>query len=195
MATRSSSYSPTAAPWRATFLEHVSKLDDPYMAVSTVGRDPKTGAPVPRVRYCGYRCLFGDLDLHPSAAKQLEEEKETNPPVYETDMLTFTTDVRMEKTENFKDFDGAIEVAFWVKDVMTQWRIRGKAFVVGDDPKKQSEKEARSEISKGLRKKADQQASVDEKDWTWEKEIASYFANHSPVMRGTLSVGVHLIDM
>lgn len=182
MGTRSSSPPASVAPWRATFLEHVSKLDDPYMAVSTVGRDPRTGAPVPRVRYCGYRCLFGDLTLHPSAAQQLEEEKETNPPVYESDMLTFTTDVRMEKVEHFTDFDGAIEVVFWVKDVMTQWRLRGKAFVIGDDPNRPGEKGARSEISTGLRKK---EKSQSEKDWSWEKEITSYFANHSPVMRGT----------
>jgi hypothetical protein len=171
-----------AAPWRSLFLEHISKLDDPYMSVSTIAFDPKTGLPLPRVRTCGFRGFFGELKLHHSAEKQLKDEGEMNPPIYESDMIAFTTDVRMDKVEQLKETNGAIEVLFWVKEVMGQWRLRGKAFVIGDDENEASEKTARSEIAKGLRKRSDD--TTESEGWSWEKEVTAYFANHSPLMRG-----------
>lgn len=169
------------APWRSLFLEHVSKLDDPYMSVSTVAFDPRTGLPIPRVRTCGFRGFFGELKLHHSAEKQLKDEGEMNPSIYESDMIAFTTDVRMEKVEQLKETHGAIEVMFWIKEVMGQWRLRGKAFIIGDNGNEAGEKTARSEIAKGLRKKSD---DATDGEWSWEKEVTAYFANHSPLMRG-----------
>lgn len=151
------------------------------MSVSTVAFDPQTGSPVPRVRTCGFRGFFGELKLHHSAEKQLKEEGEMNPSTYESDMITFTTDVRMAKVEQIKETHGAIEVVFWVKEVMGQWRLKGTAFVIGDDGNKAGEKTARSEIAKGLRKKS---ADTTDGEWSWEKEVTAYFANHSPLMRG-----------
>ncbi|EED22964.1 conserved hypothetical protein [Talaromyces stipitatus ATCC 10500] len=171
------------APWRSLFLEHISKLDDPYMSVSTVAFDPKTGIPLPRVRTCGFRGFFGELKLHHSAEKQLKDEGGLNPSIYESDMIAFTTDVRMEKVEQIKETGGAIEVLFWVKEVMGQWRLRGQAFVIGDSESEASEKAARSEVEKGLRKKSDNTGGSGE--WSWEKEVTAYFANHSPLMRGS----------
>lgn len=179
----SSNQTAPAAPWKSLFLEHVSKQEDPYMAVATVQRDPKSGSSIPRVRYCGFRGFFGELKLHQSAEKQLKEENELNPSLYESDLLAFTTDVRMQKIEQFSDFEGAIEVAFWVKELMAQWRLKGKAFVIGDDANKSAEKESRAEIAKALRKKQNHPESSAE-NWTWEKEVTAYFANHSPIMRG-----------
>lgn len=183
------SSNPTAspAPWKSLFLEHVSKQEDPYMAVATVQRDPKNGSSIPRVRYCGFRGFFGELKLHHSAEKQLKEENEMNPSVYESDLLAFTTDVRMQKIEQFGDFEGAIEVVFWVKELMAQWRLRGKAFVIGDDANKSAEKESRAEVSKALMKKQNHSESSAE-EWTWEKEVTAYFANHSPIMRGVYTI-------
>ncbi|CRG84375.1 hypothetical protein PISL3812_01668 [Talaromyces islandicus] len=180
----SSTPTTSPAPWRSLFLEHVSKLEDPYMAVATVQRDPQSGSSIPRVRYCGFRGFFGDLKLHHSAEKQLKEENELNPSLYESDLLAFTTDVRMQKIEQFSDFERAIEVVFWVKELMAQWRLRGKAFVIGDDASKSAEKESRAEIFKALRRKPNYPEASAE-DWTWEKEVTAYFANHSPIMRGS----------
>ncbi|KUL91093.1 hypothetical protein ZTR_00712 [Talaromyces verruculosus] len=148
------------APWRSLFLDHISKLDDPYMSVSTVAFDTKTGSPIPR----------------------LKEEGELNPSIYESDMIAFTTDVRMEKVEQLKETHGAIEAMFWIKEVMGQWRLRGKAFIIGDNGNEAGERTARSEIAKGLRQKSDDVADA---EWTWEKEVTAYFANHSPLMRGS----------
>ena len=86
-----------------------------------------------------------------------------------------------ELVEQLKETHGAIEVMFWVKETMGQWRLRGKAFIIGDDGNEAGEKTARSEISKGLRKKSD---DVTDGEWSWEKEVTAYFANHSPLMRG-----------
>ncbi|EEA28516.1 hypothetical protein TMatcc_003154 [Talaromyces marneffei ATCC 18224] len=171
------------APWRSLFLEHISKLDDPYMSVSTVAFDPKTGSPLPRVRTCGFRGFFGELKIHPSAEKQLKDGGEMNPSIYESDMIAFTTDVRMEKVEQLKETNGAIEVMFWVKEVMGQWRLKGKAFIIGDDGSEVAERAARSEIAKGLRNKPGD--ATDGDCWSWEKEVTAYFANHSPLMRGS----------
>lgn len=185
----SSSADPAPAPWRHVFEEHISKLEDPYFAVSTVARDPATSAAVPRVRYCGFRGFFGELKLHPLAEKQLEEEDGgKNPSVFESDMLSFTTDVRMGKVEQLtQQSDGAIEVVFWVKEAMTQWRMSGKAFIIGDAAEEKYEQDARREIQKGLRRRKRRGGNDDdddEKKWTWEKEVTMYFANHSPIMRG-----------
>lgn len=171
-----------AAPWKSLFLDHTSKLDDPYMSVATVGFDPATGAPVPRVRTCGFRGFVGGLKLHHSAEKQLKDEGEMNPQIYESDMLAFTTDVRMEKVEQLNETGDAIEVMFWVKEVMAQWRLRGKAFIIGDEESKPNEQAARSHVEKGLRRKSSD--DTESKDWSWDKEVTAYFANHSPAMRG-----------
>jgi pyridoxamine 5'-phosphate oxidase len=179
------SSAPNPAPWRSLFQEHISKMEDPYMAVSTVARDPTTGKSIPRVRYCGFRSFFGELKLHPSAEKQLEEQNDKNPPVFESDMLSFTTDVRMEKVGQLADFNGAIEVVFFVKEAMTQWRVSGTAFVIGDSADQKHEQYARKEIQKGLRRRQGESSPHDDKQWTWEKEVTMYFANHSPVMRGS----------
>lgn len=105
-----------------------------------------------------------------------------NPSIYESDMIAFTTDVRMEKVEQLKETNGAIEVMFWVKEVMGQWRLKGKAFIIGDDGSEVAERAARSEIAKGLRNKPGD--ATDGDCWSWEKEVTAYFANHSPLMRG-----------
>lgn len=94
-------------------------------------------------------------------------------------MLSFTTDARMGKVSDLKEFDGAVEAVFFVKEVMTQWRMRGTGFVIGGDASDEDEKQARKEIENGLRLKGSNREA-----WSWENEITTYFANHSPVMRG-----------
>lgn len=118
----------------------------------------------------------------------MDEDGGTNPAVYESDMLSFTTDVRMGKVEQLtQQSDGGIEVVFWVKEAMTQWRMSGKAFIIGDSAEEKHEQDARREIQKGLRRRkrdGDGADDDDEKKWSWEKEVTMYFANHSPIMRG-----------
>lgn len=114
-------------------------------------------------------------------------EENGNPDIYESDMLAFTTDVRMEKLGQLESSGHAIEAVFWLKDLMAQWRVKGRAFPVGDPRGEADEEErlSREEVSKGLRLK--ENADGEAKNWTWEKAVTKYFANHSPIMRGMSS--------
>ena len=53
-------------------------------------------------------------------------------------MLSFTTDIRMEKASQIQplgsdSFVGNdVEMVFWLKDVANQWRVKGAAFMIGD---------------------------------------------------------------
>lgn len=174
------------APWRDQLDSHFSQTPDYEFTVATVGFDPM-GRPVPRVRTCGCRGFFPELDLHPNGQEAMEQQVDGNgnPHVYESDMLVFTTDVRMEKLGQLEASGHAIEGVFWLKDLMTQWRIKGRAFSIGDPRGEDAEEEktSRQEIVKGLRVK--ESPDGDAGDWTWEKAVTKYFANHSPIMRGT----------
>lgn len=115
-----------------------------------------------------------------------------NPVVYESDMLTFTTDVRMEKVRQIEggeggdgDVGGEVEAVFWVKDVMTQWRVKGRAFVVGGESGDRIEEANRARIWAGMRARwAEGEGSTGSGPWSWEKEVTAHFANMSPIMRG-----------
>ncbi|KAJ5159835.1 uncharacterized protein N7482_006839 [Penicillium canariense] len=177
------------APWRDLLDSHLEKTPDDYFTIATVSHDT-LGLPVPRVRTCGCRGFFPELQLHPSGQEAMDQQVENggNPPVYESDMLTFTTDVRMEKLGQLDSTGHMIEAMFWLKDLMVQWRVKGRAFAIGN-PSVGAEEEgvARKEIGSGLRVKGDYDGDLnsDTAKWTWEKAVTKYFANHSPVMRGS----------
>lgn len=109
-----------------------------------------------------------------------------NLPLYESDMLSFTTDIRMEKLPQLDSSGHAIEAMFWLKDLMAQWRVKGRAFAIGNpDENATDEVSSRAEIGKWLRVKDDVDSTAN--NWTWENAVTKYFANHSPIMRGMLS--------
>jgi pyridoxamine 5'-phosphate oxidase len=182
------SLSTQRAPWRDILDSHLKQTSGYDFTIATVGLDSQ-GRFVPRVRTCGCRGFFPELELHPKGQEAMDEQVEGagNPPVYESDMLSFTTDVRMEKLGQLEESGHAIEAIFWLEDVMTQWRVKGRAYAIGNpDPEETSELEMASqkEIMKGLRVKSN--ANEDTAKWTWEKAVTKYFANHSPIMRGML---------
>ncbi|KAJ5690425.1 hypothetical protein N7462_004817 [Penicillium macrosclerotiorum] len=172
------------APWRDVFDSHFNKTPDYDFTIATVGYDT-SGCPVPRVRTCGFRGFFPELELHPNGRKDMAQQVEDagNPPIYESDMLTFTTDIRMEKLGQIQSSGNAIEAMFWLKDLKVQWRIKGKAYPIGDPNGKENTGECISQeaIKPGLRLKT----RDDLAKWTWEKAVTKYFANHSPTMRGS----------
>jgi len=180
--------SQTRAPWRNLIDSHLEKAKSYDFSVATVDYDSNEN-PVPRVRTCGFRGFFPELELHPSGQRDLDRQVEDggNPTLFESDMLTFTTDVRMEKLRQLESTDDNIEAMFWLKEVMVQWRIKGKAYTIGS-PNPDSEREGplRMELFEALRVKEDYRGDLsgDAGRWTWEKAVTKYFANHSPVMRG-----------
>lgn len=136
-----------------------------------------------------------------------------NPRVYESELPTFTSDVRMEKVGQLfgssaghatKDEQtkgsgggGPVEAVFWVnvqgkdeegegegKKVMTQWRIKGEAFVVDGNDIEGTEtsgvRTVKSEVGKRMRVVD----SGKEGEWSWKREVTNHFGNMSPGMRG-----------
>lgn len=172
-------------------------MDSPEFVLSTVTKAPKD-APVPyipRARFCIFRGFWAEL---PENDKNTAEK---NPRVFESELFTFTTDVRMQKvgelfgTSSGKaDRDelvhgsgggGPVEAVWWVKDNGMQWRVRGHAFVVANDIEENDEssgvRTVKSEV--GSRMRVVEEGK--EGDWSWKKEIDGHFGNLSPGMRGS----------
>jgi pyridoxamine 5'-phosphate oxidase len=185
------------APWKSLFNQHISKMPSPQFVLGTVAAAAQ-GAPtpyVPRVRYCIFRGFWTELP------ENKHNDAERNPNVFESDCPTFTTDVRMEKVgqifgtgpghaESAEQTQGSggggpVEAVWWVEETGTQWRIKGRAFVVGNDiegPEQSSGvRTVKSEVGKRMR-------VVDagkEGDWSWTRELTASFGNQSPGIKGT----------
>ncbi|KAI9804233.1 MAG: hypothetical protein M1826_004875 [Phylliscum demangeonii] len=207
LAARSSTTVGTTAPWKALFLSHVSKLSSPEFVLSSLhpDREPESSAAAvgsaPRARYLVFRGMWAELpdNRHNDAAK--------NEAIYESALPTFTTDMRMEKVPEFlassaghgaapqsqaSGGGGPVEAVFWVKEAMTQWRMRGQAFVVGPDIEGDIEGDGDGEASSGVRtvkREVGQRMRLlhpgREADWSWTRELTAHFGNLNPTMRGT----------
>ncbi|KAJ5496412.1 hypothetical protein N7463_008399 [Penicillium fimorum] len=174
------------APWRDLLDSQLKQTPGYEFTVATIGYDAQQ-CPVPRLRTCGCRGFFPELELHSQGQEAMDQQVEGggNPPVFESDMLSFTTDARMEKLPQLESSGHAIEAVFWLKGLMTQWRIKGTAYAIGDPRGEdaQEEKTSRTKIRKALRVKGDTDSDIAK--WTWQKAVTKYFANHSPVARGS----------
>ncbi len=133
---------------------------------------------------------------------ELPENKHNDAPkndrIYESELPTFTTDVRMEKLgELFASSGGhattegqtrgsggggPVEAVWWIKDVGSQWRIKGEAFVVGNDI--EGEGEQNSGVRTVKSKVGARMRPVREGDWSWATELTAHFGNCSPATRG-----------
>ncbi|KAI5866646.1 hypothetical protein GGS23DRAFT_593387 [Durotheca rogersii] len=191
------------APWRQLFLEHVRAMPAPEFTLGTVRkvRSPSSAGAVehvPRARTCVFRGLWGEL----SAAAA-----EPNPPdVYEgSDLLTFTTDRRSAKVADLfgaeaeAEADGGegsraprldgsgggapVEAVFWVVAARTQWRVRGRAYVLA--PGAEDGGEEGRQAAALIRARMRRRGAGDEVSWSFDREIAAHFGNLSPLMRGT----------
>ncbi|KAL4919858.1 pyridoxamine 5'-phosphate oxidase-domain-containing protein [Aspergillus aurantiobrunneus] len=172
-----------AAPWRALFLASLEKSKSTSFSLTTIAHTP-THKPVPRSRTVEFRGFWPKpaSTLHPSGLEALKAQNiGLNPDVYESDLLSVTTDARMQKTGQLAGSDGVVEGVFWFEEVSAQWRVRGRAVAVGGSGAE--EREARERVHRAMRVKGHGEGDV--KGWDWERQVAIYFANHSPVMRGT----------
>lgn len=128
-------------------------------------------------------------------------EAPRNPRAYESEMPTFTTDVRMQKVLDIfsssaghaeKDEQvqgsgggGPVEAVWWIKDTGTQWRIKGEAFVVGTDIEGEGGESSgvrtvKSEVGERMRVADGSKGH----EWSWGRELTGHFGNCSPGMRG-----------
>lgn len=185
------------APWRPQFLNHLSQMESPeFVLTSLHPADSKTSPVpyVPRARYCIFRGMWGELP------ENKHNEASQNDRVYESDLLTLTSDVRMAKIPEIfasspghgevaqsqgSGGGGPVEAVFWVKEVMTQWRFRGDAYVVGPDIEGAGEESSGTRTVKSRVGERMRVVKEGEKDnWSWEKELTAHFGNLSPGMRG-----------
>ncbi|KAL4872542.1 hypothetical protein BDV12DRAFT_182896 [Aspergillus spectabilis] len=177
---------PPAAPWRPLFLSTLEKTKSASFNLSTIAYTPSQ-TPIPRSRTVEFRGFFPKpaSTLHTSASDALKTQGiGLNPDVFESDLLSITTDVRMKKMGQLKE-ENEVEAVFWVEEASAQWRVRGKAIAVGTPGKEIGEEErgSRERVGQFLRVKSGKEG--DGEGWDWERQVAAYFANHTPVMRGT----------
>ncbi|MCJ1359472.1 MAG: hypothetical protein MMC33_009474 [Icmadophila ericetorum] len=188
------------APWKSLFLTHLSKLPSPEFVLATVQPSPLEDAPVPyipRLRYCIFRGMW--TELPPNNRNSAPQ----NSHVYESELPTFTTDVRMEKVPQIfassaghgdvsqsqgSGGGGPVEAVWWIKEVGTQWRVRGEAFVIdrdieggGEEQESSGVRTVKSEIGKRMRLVKPES----EAEWSWGTELTAHFGNVSPGMRGS----------
>jgi hypothetical protein len=193
------------APWKKLFEDHLSKMNPPQFVFSTIAAS-SAGSPtpyVPRARFCIFRGFWTELPEHP------QNNAKKNPKVYESDCPTFTTDVRMEKVgqifgssaghaQSIEQTQGSggggpIEAVWWAEETNTQWRIKGRAFIIANDIEHQDEssgvRTVKSEVGKRMRLVDESK----EKEWSWGKELTAIFGNQSPGIKGKIFI-IELAD-
>ncbi|EHK43548.1 hypothetical protein TRIATDRAFT_127437 [Trichoderma atroviride IMI 206040] len=162
------------APWRSAFLSHIQQMDSATFTLSTL--HPLDGHQVePRARTVIFRGMWASLpDNHRNPAPR-------NPAVYTSDLPAITTDVRMEKPQS--TMGGPVEAVFWAKSSSTQWRLRGRAYIIGPDIESEAAAPVRAALQPWMRAVggADEQKDA----WSWSRELTSWFGNLSPLMRGS----------
>ncbi|KAL2862311.1 uncharacterized protein BJX67DRAFT_366471 [Aspergillus lucknowensis] len=179
---------PAVAPWRSLFLTSLEKSKASSFSLTTVAYNAQH-KPVPRSRTVEFRGFWPKpaSALHPSGSEALKAQNiGLKPEVYDSDMLSITTDARMKKTGELAESDGVVEGLFWFEPVSVQWRIRGRAIVIGGPAMEKAEWEARERIRKGMRLREGVDGNgEDVKSWDWDRQVTTYFAAHTPVMRGS----------
>ncbi len=149
---------------------------------------------VPRIRTLIMRGFWCELPSNK------HNQAPQNPRAFETEMPAFTTDVRMEKIPDIfatsagygsveqsqgSGGGGPVEAVWWIKEKMTQWRMRGNAFVIGPDIETNTEssgvRTVKSELQERMRAVVPEEG---QNDWSWSREVTAHFGNLNPVMRG-----------
>lgn len=186
MAANSSSRSQpaAAAPWRAQFLSDINQMDQPAFTLTTLH-----AGPAPRARTCIFRGLWASLPPNDKNAAP------RNPDAYDSDLPVLTTDARMDKVPEIcngttsstpsseSGGGGTVEAMWWATPSQTQWRLRGRAWVlaakdVGGDGA--GAKAAREALLGRMR-----ETGRGDGGWDWEREVVAHFGNLSPGMRGS----------
>jgi pyridoxamine 5'-phosphate oxidase len=180
-------------------------MESPEFVLSTLAlAPPGSSTPyLPRARYCIYRSMWAELpdNRHNKAV--------LNPKVFESELPSFTTDVRMQKVADLFESSaghadreelvkgsgggGPVEAVWWINqgDVKTQWRIKGHAYIVGPDIESDEGssgvRTVKSEV--GERMRCIEQGK--EGEWSWKRELDGHFGNSSPGIRGLLQFSCH----
>jgi pyridoxamine 5'-phosphate oxidase len=86
---------------------------------------------------------------------------------------------------------GPIEAVYWAKDAVTQWRIRGKCWLVAADDVEGGTDAAQNSGAISMKaavmrymRRVDGKENGSDENWSWKREVVNYFENLSPMMRG-----------
>ena len=180
----------SVAPWREALLKDIRDMSSPTFTLATLhpqSTQHATSAVVPRLRTVVFRGFWASLDVNPKNQAPL------NPSIFESDLPTITTDVRMEKIGELlqttaaggknaqSGVGGPIEGVFWAEKSATQWRLRGHSYIIGPDIDTDDAASVRAGLSAHMRATS----SANGGDWSWGKELTAQFGNLSPAMRGS----------
>lgn len=188
----------SAAPWKTAFLDDVTSMEGQEFVFSSVREsqvrnDQFEGSCAfsPRARFCAFRSFWAELPNNPGNSAP---RNETN---FASEMPTYTTDVRTGKISELfphssqfglNDYGsasgggGPCEAVWWARASMRQWRVRGRAFVVGPDI--ESGNHGASMVREALLSRMHATKPGDKKSWSWKRELTAHFGNLSPGMRG-----------
>lgn len=190
----------SAAPWRSLFVDHIQGMKSPHFTLSTIRRAPAAAGGdgfsyMPRARTCIFRGMWASLPVTD------KNDAPLNPDVYESDLPVFTTDVRMDKMcdlwgasaadspEAWKGSGGGgpVEAMWWAEGPMVQWRVRGRAYVLGPDvDESECGREVQSVLESRMRRRPKENKDDEvEKGWSFAREVTAHFGNLSLTMRGT----------
>lgn len=204
MASTSTDAPKAAAPWKESFHSHVTGMDSPEFVFSSLAPATRKNSVTdfePRARFCIFRGFWAELP------ENKHNEAPKNERCFESEMPTFTTDVRMQKTfELFASSagkapsteytqgsggGGPCEAVFWAKQVKVQWRIKGEAYVVGNDIEGEGEQSKESSGVRTVKSELGSRMRIvkedGKEDWSWKKEVTGHFGNCSPGMRGSFA--------
>ncbi|KAF9894704.1 hypothetical protein FE257_006594 [Aspergillus nanangensis] len=121
MPPQSQSQPPPPAPWRPLFQNNLTSSPSTF-TLTTIDRDA-ANRPIPRARICEFRGFWPSPPLHPNAVDALNQQYGgPNPAIYESDMLSLTTDARMPKVAQIGASGHVVEGLFWLKDVMSSFK-------------------------------------------------------------------------
>lgn len=163
----------------------MQSLDMPIFSLSTLHTSTDNAlaagatAVTPRCRTVVCRGFWASLPENSKNTAPL------NPATYESDLPVITTDARMDKvgelvgpSKGGSSPGGPVEGVFWIPNAMTQWRLRGHAYILGPDIDSETAAGVREAVGKHMRRQGDHG------DWSWSREVTAHFGNLSPGMRG-----------
>ncbi|KAK6333530.1 hypothetical protein TWF718_011338 [Orbilia javanica] len=181
---------PSIAPWKQAFSAQIQTLACPTFSFATASQ--AGGIVASHVRTLVFRGFYGELPAN-----------KYNPVSgnigFQSDLITFTTDKRMEKFRDLGGVEGVassslptvtnnVEACFWVPSdgnpmIGKQWRIRGKCFVLPRDLEVADK--AVGETKEWLVERLSKEGGGDGSDFDFAKEYKAHFGNLSPVLRGS----------
>lgn len=129
---------------------------------------------------------------------------ELNPKSFESDLLTLTSDARMQKVPEMLASNGVVmgkgmqsgkggpvEAVFWMDGIKMQWRIRGHSYIVGPDIDSSVHSGVREALEQHMRPTSQDSSSTKTDNipkgasFSFSRELTAHFGNLSPGMRGT----------